>query len=104
MHGANSRPRVSAGRDILRTGGLQNWDMSLFKNIPLGEWYSVQLRLEAVNAFNHPNFNAPNFGGNGVVAISNSGNFTNSNFGEIGSTRDNPYDPRQIQFALKFSF
>ena len=23
-------------RDGLRTGGLQNWDMSLFKNIPLG--------------------------------------------------------------------
>ena len=53
---------------------------------------------------NHPNFNAPNFGGNGVVAIGGSGDFTSSNFGEIGSTRDAPYDARQIQFALKFLF
>ena len=56
------------------------------------------------NIFNHPNFNAPNFGGNGVVAIGGSGNFTNTNFGQIGSTRDAPYDPRQIQFALKLYF
>jgi len=38
------------------------------------------------------------------VAISGSGNYTNSTFGEIGSTRDAPYDPRQIQFALKFYY
>ena len=36
--------------------------------------------------------------------IRNSGNFTSSNFGEIGSTRDAPYDPRQIQFALKLYY
>jgi hypothetical protein len=56
------------------------------------------------NVFNHPNFNAPGFGGNGVVAIGGSLNWTNNNFGRIGSTRDAPYDPRQIQFALKFLF
>jgi hypothetical protein len=53
---------------------------------------------------NHPNFNAPGFGGNGVVAIPGALNFTNANFGQIGSTRDAPYDPRQIQFALKFYY
>lgn len=46
-----------ATRDILRGGGMQNWDMSLFKNIPLGEHVSIQLRGEAYNIFNHPNFN-----------------------------------------------
>ena len=56
------------------------------------------------NLTNHPNFNAPGFGGNGVVAIGGSLNYTSSNFGEIGSTRDAPYDPRQIQFGLKFKF
>ena len=64
----------------------------------------MQFRAEFFNVLNHPNFNAPNFGGNGVIAISGSGNYTNPNFGEIGSTRDAPFDPRQIQFALKLYY
>ena len=36
-----------------------------------------------------------------LYAISGAANFTSSNFGEMGSTRDAPYDPRQIQLALK---
>ncbi len=84
--------------------GFHRFDFSFFKNFAIRERFTLQFRTEIFNIFNHPNFNAPNFGGNGVVAISNSGNFTSSNFGEIGSTRDAPYDPRQIQFALKLVF
>jgi len=84
--------------------GFRRLDLSIFKDIPLTERFRVQFRTEVFNIFNHPNFNAPNFGGNGVVAISGSGNFTNASFGEIGSTRDAPYDPRQIQFALKLYY
>jgi Carboxypeptidase regulatory-like domain/TonB dependent receptor len=84
--------------------GFHRFDFSAFKAIKLTERFSMQFRAEFFNILNHPNFNSPNFGGNGVVAISNSGNFNNSNFGEIGSTRDAPYDPRQIQFALKLYF
>jgi hypothetical protein len=62
----------------------------------------LQFRTEFFNIANHPTFNAPNFGGNGVGG--GSGNYTSSTFGEIGSTRTNPYDARQIQFALKFYF
>jgi len=79
-------------------------DFSTFKDFKLGERFSMQFRAEFFNILNHPNFNAPNFGGNGVVAIGGSGNFTNKNFGEVGSTRDAPYDPRQIQLALKLRF
>jgi len=84
--------------------GFHRLDFSLFKNIALTERFKLQFRTEIFNIFNHPNFNAPNFGGNGVVAISGSGKYNSSTFGEIGSTRDAPYDPRQIQFALKLYY
>jgi hypothetical protein len=85
--------------------GFHRMDFSIFKNFAVTERLKMQFRTEIFNLLNHPNFNAPNFGGNGVVAVSGAGNFTNtSNFGRIGSTRDAPYDPRQIQLALKLLF
>ena len=84
--------------------GFHRWDLSFFKNFQINERFRLEFRSEFFNILNHPNFNQPNFGGNGVVAVSGSGNFTNASFGEIGSTRDNPLDPRQIQFALKLYF
>ncbi|MGC1613825.1 MAG: TonB-dependent receptor [Candidatus Acidiferrum sp.] len=84
--------------------GFKRADISVFKDLPLNERFRIQFRAEFFNIANHPNFNAPNFGGNGVVAIGGSGNYNSSTFGEIGSTRDAPYDPRQIQFALKLYF
>jgi hypothetical protein len=84
--------------------GFHRLDYSLFKNFKINERFSTQFRAEFFNILNHPNFNAPNFGGNGVVAIGGSGNFTDPHFGEVGSTRDEPFDPRQIQFALKLYY
>jgi Carboxypeptidase regulatory-like domain/TonB dependent receptor len=79
-------------------------DFSTFKDMKLSERFLLQFRAELFNILNHPNFNAPGFGGNGVVSISGATDFTNPNFGAIGSTRDAPYDPRQIQFALKLYY
>ncbi len=84
--------------------GFHRLDFSAFKGFQLNERFSLQFRAEMFNILNHPNFNAPNFGGNGVVAIGGSGNITDPHFGEVGSTRDAPYDPRQIQFALKLYY
>ncbi len=84
--------------------GFHRFDLSLFKGFQVSERVSMQFRSEFFNILNHPNFNAPGFGGNGVTAIGNSLNFNSSTFGEIGSTRDAPYDPRQIQFALKLYY
>ena len=90
--------------------GLRKFDFSVFKGYQINERFSLQFRAEFFNILNHPNFNAPGFGGNGVVSISNSTNFNNvsstgvTNFGEIGSTRDAPFDPRQIQFAMKLYY
>jgi hypothetical protein len=79
-------------------------DFSTFKAFQLNERFSLQFRAEFFNILNHPNFNAPGFGGNGVVSIGGSTNFKSTTFGEIGSTRDSPQDPRQIQFALKLYY
>jgi len=84
--------------------GYHRLDFSLFKNFQLTERFRMEFRSEFFNIFNHPNFNYPGFGGNGVVAVSGSTNFNNSTFGEIGSTRDAPYGSREIQFALKLYF
>lgn len=84
--------------------GFHRLDFSLFKNIRFSERFRGEFRTEVFNIVNHPNFNAPGFGGNGVVSISGSTNFNSSNFGLIGSTRDNPNDPRQIQFAFKLYY
>ena len=84
--------------------GYHRLDLSLFKNFQLTERTRLEFRSEFFNILNHPNFNYPGFGGNGVVAVSGSTNFNDSTFGEIGSTRDAPYASREIQFALKLYF
>lgn len=88
-------------RDQTWGPGIHNLDFSVFKTFPFRERYSVEFRSEFFNIVNHPNFNQPNFGGNGVVAIGGSGDYTNPTFGAIGSTRT---PPRQIQFALKLYY
>ena len=93
-----NRPGTTTGPSYHR------FDFSTFKNIPINERFSMQFRAEFFNIVNHPNFNAPGFGGNGVVAIANSTNFNNTNFGASGSTRDAPNAPRQIQFSLKLYY
>ncbi len=95
---------LGGGSETLRAPGVRTFNFSTLKNIPISERFSMQFRAEFFNIFNHPTFNAPNFGGNGVTSVPNSNNFNSTAFGEIGSTRFAPYDPRQIQFALKLLF
>jgi hypothetical protein len=93
-----SRPGTTTGPSYHR------FDFSAFKSIPINERFRMEFRGEFFNIINHPNFNAPGFGGNGVVSIANSTNFNNTNFGAIVSTRDAPNAPRQIQFSLKLYY
>ena len=88
----------------MRGPGINNVDLSIFKSFKFNERMNLTFRSEFYNITNHPNFNQPNFGGNGVVAISNSGDYSNPNFGAIGSTRGAPYNPRQIQFSAKLYY
>jgi hypothetical protein len=78
----------NSGRDILEGPGFFTLDPTLSRNFRIREHQMLQLRWEAFNALNHPNFNNP-------VAT-----FTSSQFGQITTTGD----PRVMQIALKYVF
>ena len=80
----------------VRGPGVEDFDISLFKNFPLGEKRSVQFRVETFNTFNHPQFNMVDTN----PQFDQSGNQVNGRLGQIISD----YLPRQIQLALKVIF
>jgi hypothetical protein len=52
-----SLPNASTvGRNTLLSGGTNNFDLTLFKSFPIREGKRLELRWEALNAFNHPQF------------------------------------------------
>jgi hypothetical protein len=69
--------------------GLANWDLSVFKSFPIGERVSFQVRAEALNAFNTPQFRAPNMA------------FGNANFGKITQQAN---FPRYLQLGGRLTF
>jgi outer membrane receptor protein involved in Fe transport len=73
----------------VRNDGVRNWDISLFKDFNLTERFRLQLRGEALNAFNTPRFGGPNT------------SVTSGTFGVITSQAN---APRQIQLGLKLLF
>jgi hypothetical protein len=48
----------NAGSGILRLPGMNNWDLSLYRNIRWRERYNLQVRWETYNTFNHTQFSA----------------------------------------------
>jgi hypothetical protein len=101
--------------DKIRSGGMQTWDVSLFKNIPIvGEKNrSVQLRCETYNLFNHSNFASKDFGGNlNLPAYKGGGNYTpesislDSGYGQPTSVYSQlgSGGPRVIQLGTRLSF
>lgn len=78
-----------AGRNQFRTPGIENFDMSLFKNTHITERMAAQLRVEAFNIFNHTQFGVPNM------------TWGTPTFGQISSTQ---VDGRRLQLGLRFTF
>ncbi len=92
--------------DVYRSGGMQNWDMSIFKNIKFTEARYIQLRLEAFNVFNHPNFYNKDLGyslnsASGTTPLSYTPSGT---FGQYNSTYSGTGGPRVVQLGAKFYF
>ncbi|HEX5483307.1 MAG TPA: hypothetical protein VFZ08_11850 [Terriglobia bacterium] len=77
--------------------GVNDWDISLMKNIPIKERVSTQLRLDMFNAFNHTQFDSVN---NSAVFDSATGKQVNTTFGQLNGDSG----PRIIQVALRISF
>ena len=73
----------------LRGPEVTNFDISVFKNVPVNERIRVQFRAEAFNTFNRVQFGNPRTGIN-----------TNT-FGRITGQQNSP---RDIQLALKLLF
>ena len=89
---AFTRPRDgtfgNAGLNIIRGPGFQNWDVAMFKSIPLTERVRTELRFEVFNVPNHPLLSNP--------AVSPRA----GNFGLITSK----YAERNVQLGWKVNF
>jgi hypothetical protein len=97
---AFSRPAVGTFGDMERGSligpGFWNVDASLFKRFRFTERTNLELRIEAVNVFNHVNL------GNPDTTIGVPGN-NNENAGRITSTAPN-WQARNLQFGVRFQF
>jgi hypothetical protein len=76
----------TAGRNTYQQPGLNNWDLSMFKNFRLSEEVNAQFRWETFNSWNHTQF------GNANV------NTQSATFGAITSSR---VAARRMQLGLK---
>ena len=74
-----------------RMDNINNVDLSLIKNTSIYKTTTVQFRLGALNAFNHPQFPAPNI------------TPTQNTFGSIVASTQENY-PRRVQAMVKVLF
>ena len=101
--------RGTSGRNIVTGPGYFSADLSLVKNFSLREKVSLQLRAEAFNLFNRPNFAPPSNSelGEQVFAFSPASSGTPASFtrtataGRIFSTNG---DAREVQLGIKVLF
>lgn len=86
-----------SGRNILRGPGSFNIDASLIKNTKIGR-YSTEVRIEAFNVLNHPQFAQPNatIGNSAVGTIS--AMLSSPSCSLCGTTE------RQVQLGVKVKF
>jgi hypothetical protein len=89
------RPRAFHGP------GIQDTDLSLFKQFGITERVNLQFRAEFFNAFNHPNFANPTAN---IAFPGSFGKVTNTLSPILGTGSGGPGDPREIQLALKLYF
>ena len=88
-------------RDSFYGPSLFNDDLSIVKNTKLREHMSIQLRAEAFNIFNHPNFSNP---GTSLYTGPTSANPSAGKITGTISAQGGLPQSRQLQFAMRFQF
>lgn len=83
-------------RNYFRTPSNYNFDLAVSRIFPVHERLNFQLRMEAFNVLNHPNFSTVN--ATGAAAFTTALN--NGTFGNVTGA----LDPRIFQLAGKFTF
>jgi hypothetical protein len=84
--------------DEFQGPGYMNWDISIFKNVPVGGTRRLQFRVELYNAFNSDQWNATD---TSATFDYTTGALTDANFGKLtGAT----LSARRIQLAARFTF
>jgi hypothetical protein len=87
----------NAPRAVFNGPGINNWDMSVFKNFPVwGEERFLQLRWDIYNVWNHTQFASVD----ATASFNPAGQQVNQRFGQVTSARL----PRIMQLGLRFQF
>ncbi|MFI5102666.1 MAG: TonB-dependent receptor domain-containing protein [Terriglobales bacterium] len=81
--------------DHVRTMGANNLDLTLSKNVKLGETRNLRFDISSYNVANRPQFASPNVPG------ADTGWTAAAGFGQITATSNSP---RQFQFGARFTF
>jgi Carboxypeptidase regulatory-like domain/TonB dependent receptor len=85
----------------LRGPGYQNWDTAIMKNWRFKEEMRLQFRAEMFNTFNHPQFYAPQGGGEAFTGCDPNGASASSCSSTMGQIT-NTFPARTVQFGGKF--
>jgi hypothetical protein len=93
----------NAGKFLFRGPWLNNWDMALFKRIPLsGQRFRMEFRAEAYNVFNRTNFTTMDTRGRFTIDATNGNTVTQTNALLGTFTAADP--KRRIQLGLRLRF
>ena len=87
----------NAARTVLRGPGVNNWDIALFKSVPVRERFRLQVRWETYNTFNHTQFSGVD---NTARFDTATGQQVNARFGEMTAARP----ARIMQLGVRFLF
>ncbi len=77
--------------------GMDKWDMALAKTTKIGEHLGFQIRVEAFDVFNHPNFSGVDSNIGDAISTTNG---VTSGFGTINGD----HEPRILQMGGKITF